>query len=773
LTRSSTQLDRLIENPQFVNNLDVLTIFKLRLCTSQLITFIVIVQANPLIPQLKMALAASLGAGSLIQLGVSLGDIAVLVQGGRRLGNWLFVDKHDDDLFNSINELPIAVLKRRGLINPTRMESLWSTVEILYQGRRINTANQHTRDDQRLSDFSWLMVAITSGLGWCLADSTSRQLLTEIFVNILNGGEKSENQEQSIRAQLPTNLASWKSLASAKGMDRGALTAMKKIRAKLAGNSSGQDVAIPQLNRRELDELKSFLHWLLAEPENYEFRTFSMMVYLLAAALERVGVHISTEGRRTYETQPLVHYAEPGVNSIQDPIWYYNTDNPQNARRTVQLRAQQIAYPYNKPEAMIETVPLPRNVRNDMELLWELGANAGAKVKLTASALTPFTSASDIDYTVESFDIPTSKFDTALSLLAGHAFPVVSQSVLVALETLTKGLSPTRVEWLHRYTAVEYLTRQTTAPSNRKENIEIFQKYAALVFGFYYQLLRPWVSFQYLESDAYLRGIWGDGSPLFLAMCTRFADDLSRNGKTSRSHILHLLGSMYGGRQKMYSPTSSTSGLLGILGPASVLTMSLVCVTDVPADIAKFVVINLPIIDLMSDTNGELYSNNDSGIDFFSNMKPGAKVSPRLCTKSWAVDAKMGMLFGEGETGVTMAARCEGRLAGWFSPLAADVAFISSCYVAPRDDEVQQEQAIKGFEVTDEQWQASRVQLPSPADTVSEDQMLLVQSQGCPALRYAAAGFYSSAGQEVAIATNDIVAAFGRLEAQGPGVIIA
>jgi hypothetical protein len=616
------------------------------------------------------------------------------------------------------------------------------------------------------------MVAVASGLGWCLVDSTSRQLLTEVFVNILNGGEKSENQDQSIRAQLPTNLASWKSLASAKGLDKGALTAMKKIRAKFAGIGPGQDAAIPQLNRRELDELKRFLHWLLAESESFEFRTFSLMVYLLAAVLECVGVHINTQGRRTYETQPLVRYIEPGINSIQDPVWYYNSENLQNVRHTIQLRAQQISYPYNTPETMIETVPLPRDVRNEMEMLWKMGADAAVKVKLIASARTPFTSASDIEYVVESFDVPTSRFDAALSLLASHAFPKVSQSVLVALETLTKGLSQTRLEWLHRYTALEYLSRQTTAPSHRKENIEIFQKYAALVFGFYYQLLRPWVSFEYLESAAYLRGIWGDGSPLFLAMCTQFADALYR-GKASRSHVLHLLGSMYGGRQKMYKPSSSTTGLLGILGTTSVLTMSLVRVTDIPTEIAKFVVLNLPVVDLMSDTNGELYSNNDSGIDFFSDMEPGTKVSPRVCTKSWSVDAKMGMLFGEGESGVLMAARCEGRLAGWFSPLAADVAFISGCYVAPQDDKQQQEQVIKGFEVTDEQWQASKVQLPSPADTVSEDQMLLVQSKGCPALRYAAAGFYNSAGEEVAIATDDIHTAFGRLEAVGPGVIIA
>lgn len=138
---------------------------------------------------------------------------------------------------------------------------------------------------------------------------------------------------------------------------------------------------------------------------------------------------------------------------------------------------------------------------------------------------------------MESFDTPTSKFDSALTLLAQHAFPILFQSMLKALEILTKSLSQTRLEWLHRYTAVEYLSHQTTSPSQRKENTELFQKYSAIVFGFGYELLRPLVSFDHLKPDACLRGIQGDGSPLFLAMCTRVADDLSRNGKASRNHI--------------------------------------------------------------------------------------------------------------------------------------------------------------------------------------------------------------------------------------------
>lgn len=59
----------------------------------------------------------------------------------------------------------------------------------------------------------------------------------------------------------------------------------------------------------------------------------------------------------------------------------------------------------------------------------------------------------------------------------------------------------------------------------------------------------------------------------------------------------------------MYDPSSSIVGLLGhlsLLGTTSVVTMYLMRVTDDPGGIAKFVVLNLPVADLVSDTNGEL-----------------------------------------------------------------------------------------------------------------------------------------------------------------------
>ena len=672
-----------------------------------------------------------------------------------------------------------ALLKRRGLVESSTMKSRWAYIEFVYEGQTIRTPSEkNMQDELDLTKFSWVMVSLTASLRWCLSDHSYRKLLTDFFLEVLlsesaNDNEARNGMVQSLRALLPDNIACWKSLASARHLDRNALRILRN-RWRSEADLGDQELAIPQLNRQEEKELTEFLIWLLRS-ESVDFQVYSSMVYSVAKCTEDAGIKLRTSGNRRYESEPFVHYIAQENNDRTYPIWYYSYDDPRSMRKNIQPRTPQISYPYGTPESMIETRPFDRDVKQDMEMLWHQGVKAGRKVSLKPSASHPFTPTSDIDYSIdfekERVDKRTSNFGPQLNLLGSHAFPFATQSILAALELLIKGQSDTRIEWLERHTAPEYLQRQTSLPSKRRENIEIFQKYSALGFGFYHQLLRQLVSFDYVKRHTYFRGIWGDETPLFLTMCTQLSTELGR-GSVSRTHILHVLTSMYNGRQKMFSPSISRSGLLGIFGDISVLSMSLVQVSDRPTEISRFAVIDLPIIDLMpSENNGELYANHELGIDFFmKEMERGGVVTAQPPTSKWSVEAKMGMLFGEGEEGVVMAARCQGRLVGWFSPLAADVMFLSAAYqVDSRDQEA--DEPIKGFEVTDEQWQQALVQRPCGKDMMDEDQVLLVQSKSCPPLRYAATGFYTIAKEEVAIATDNIRGASQWI--QGPGVVVA
>ena len=134
----------------------------------------------------------------------------------------------------------------------------------------------------------------------------------------------------------------------------------------------------------------------------------------------------------------------------------------------------------------------------------------------------------------------------------------------------------------------------------------------------------------------------------------------------------------------------------------------------------------------------------------------------------------MGVFSDEDEPGVVMAVRRSGTLVGYFSPLAADLSFISSCFQSPRHEDEENyidNSTITGLEVREDHWQ--KAILPRPASSPELDSVVLaVHSKNNPVMRYAAAGFFAGAREEVAIATDDVDVAVGRVQGQGTGVVI-
>lgn len=143
---------------------------------------------------------------------------------------------------------------------------------------------------------------------------------------------------------------------------------------------------------------------------------------------------------------------------------------------------------------------------------------------------------------------------------------------------------------------------------------------------------------------------------------------------------------MYNGRRKVFQAKSPNPRLVGILGPISVLALPLVRTTDVLKDIWKLAIIDLPIVDFVAvGGDGELMAGDAGGLQFVPATafdKAELAVKPDMPSNKWTVHTSVSILFGsEQGDGVVMAARCGGRLVGWFNPLAADIAFLSVAYV--------------------------------------------------------------------------------------------
>ncbi|OSS53240.1 hypothetical protein B5807_02964 [Epicoccum nigrum] len=429
---------------------------------------------------------------------------------------------------------------------------------------------------------------------------------------------------------------------------------------------------------------------------------------------------------------------------------------------------------------MIDALRVDRFTEDAMSIAWKRGEQAASGLKLVGQSDGLYEDGGEVYYVVDGHDRANlkKKFPQHIGMLALQGFPVSTQAIYEGIESilvLEPSESPT---WLLSHIEVNYLLRAEIAPEELdKKFASVFLKYQALLFGFYYQLLRNVLSFDLTEPSAFFHGIWGTRSTTFLAMCTQLGCSLRRSERASRAHVLYVLAAMYSGRRKVFKPESPIPRLVGVIGPISVLAMPLVRTTDNPEEISKIAVVDLPIADLSADTNeGDLMASDGGGIAFVLARHAGRDLEDIKITDpkaKWVVSPHMAVALESGSTsGVVMAARCGTRLVGWFNPLAADMAFLGPAYLKEWRSEIDRDAKRTGFEVRDEDWQSGRVPRPDPGSDGYG--FGVVQSHNSPTLRYAASGFYGELGEEVVIArsADEFYGAFDRTEAQGQGILI-
>ena len=191
-----------------------------------------------------MSLQITTGARSLIALGVSFGDLAVVIRHGRSIGNWLRAADLDAELFESILEQQGALLKRRGLIDAAHMKQRWSQIDFIYEGHILKSSSKSkASEDQDLTEFSWLMVTVVTALDRVLPASAIKALLVDVFAEILEGDEA---MKESLRIQLPTNVEAWRSVGCVRNMVKSISTVIQKFYLNLV-----QQRAVPQLNKKQ------------------------------------------------------------------------------------------------------------------------------------------------------------------------------------------------------------------------------------------------------------------------------------------------------------------------------------------------------------------------------------------------------------------------------------------------------------------------------------------------------------------------------------------
>lgn len=735
--------------------------------------------------QPKMAVSIVAGTNGLIQLGLSISDLALLIDQGKKVGNFVRAGQNDNDLFDVLDEDREAVLRRSGLVDAREMERRWPIVNFVHQGAKVKgkivqslqtqssahesklrKKKRNTKDD--VDSFTWVMVAITSALDECLPSHDLQKLLIRVFVEVLN---RDDDIAPALRVHIKRNIESWRSFACARDV---AHSVRRQIRKSLANCEPDQHpvYAVPQLNQAETEDMNNMLVWLL-EGEKTGFIAMSPITFSIAEAWKKVGLDLCTNGNPVRESQACVGYS----NGIATSLKMANGVMP--TPRGLGSQSLQISWPRDRPESMIDALGVGRALEQAMYKAWQYGTEAAAGLELVGEADGPFENTAEVYYSLRVPDNAhvNRRYSPHIGMLADQGFPGEAEKSHAAIEHILEGEPADSLRWLHNHVAQDYLLRVENVEVTREPQFgPVYFKYQAVIFGFYYELLKQVLSFDsnLVEPTAYFRGIWGAYSTTFLAMCTQLGRCLRRDGRVSRAHILYVLAAMYNGRRKIFNTHSALPRLVGILGPISLLALPLVHTTDDPFKISKIAVVDLPIVDLISDSaDGELMASEGGGLSFEHPSEHSSATTianPTSPTHMWTVHPYMSIALGGDNTGgVAMAARCGKRLVGWFNPVAADISFLSSAYLKESPSEGE----VVAFEIKDEHWQAGRAFQPNP--DCSGVNFGVVSSHGSAALRYAAAGFYAEKGEEIAIARSagEFCGAFDRLQAQDQGIVIA
>jgi hypothetical protein len=309
-----------------------------------------------------MALSIIAGTGGLLQLGLSISDIALCVDLGKKFGNFVRAGQNDNDLFEVLNEDREALFRRRGLVDAVEMEKRWPQVQFVHRGTKkkgnimespppesplLKTNHRKKREDTSggVDRFTWIMVAIVSALDGCLPSSVIQELLIRVFVEVL---AREDDIVPALRITIKKNVESWRSFGCARNV---AFSIKNEMHKSLSNGELDQHPiqAIPQLNEAEMADAQNFLVWLL-RGDSTVFSVMSPITFSIAEAWEKVKLDLCTGGHPTHEGQACVTYHREGhiiggSSSSTGPI-----------PRGLGSRPLQISWPRDRPESMIDVL---------------------------------------------------------------------------------------------------------------------------------------------------------------------------------------------------------------------------------------------------------------------------------------------------------------------------------------------------------------------------------------------------------------------------------
>jgi len=159
-----------------------------------------------------MSLQATTGVGSLVAIGIGVGDAATIISLAARFGNWWNASSGDNEFLKLLDEDEFNILTRRGLLDLPAFNKRWAKRMRLLANDRPMTIDGIKAENVlgKLSRFTAVMMCIVASLEAFTTWHVVRMLLKDVLKELLR---TSDFGEDLLASQYPQRLNAWRSAA--------------------------------------------------------------------------------------------------------------------------------------------------------------------------------------------------------------------------------------------------------------------------------------------------------------------------------------------------------------------------------------------------------------------------------------------------------------------------------------------------------------------------------------------------------------------------------
>lgn len=623
-----------------------------------------------------MSVQVSAGPSSLVALGFSVGDVTTLFGLARRVGNWMTAASGDRDFLDLLDQDELEILQRKGLIDILRFNKRWgSKITLLANGRPTTfTGKDAEKSLDEFSRFTAIMVCLVAALEAFLTRDGLKTVLKSALLALL---QTSEFGEDVVASQFSNRLNSWRSAAEVRGLSGRA----RAIRQDLLKRKKVLEGFMPVGDYKLTVD---FLVWLLAEKTNI-FTTPSSDIAGLGFCLSELGIDVlSVKGlRKEMSTTPcrLEYSPQPTLRS--------NDGSPSES--TLLLRAPCTTVNPKCPEESLTNFPIDVDVANRCRQAWTAGSRAADVIDWTPfySKIWERDTYGDVFYAFYDKGSKIARTRTQIhALIEAHAF-VINREICQELEFVLQHESNATLDWIQTQTTHFPSSAELVTNSEFNDTIKInaFTIFQAFIMGYYYAIFAKLVDTSQLQLHI-VEGSWAYRNIEFLKVMRLEYLLRSRSEELgvivfARQDVMNIASALMCNTSPLAAYFDRDSGgkeaCVGIIGPRTLLTRSLLGPCRTLKDIGQLVVLDIDVSGIprnrygivrpgVADRQKETFDEDEVPLEIVAEA-PNEDLSLHV-EADWD---------GDPDT-VLLCARYKGRRAWTIDPLIADCIFCKSTF---------------------------------------------------------------------------------------------